>query len=59
MITKKDYENSISIENDKQEFINLALSNGFYLDDILSFMEHYENLKPMGVNLVNLQKFLE
>ena len=59
MIDKKEMENKQEIEEDKTKFIYFALKNCFKFEDVLSFMEHYENLKPFDVNLVNLQEFLK
>lgn len=59
MINKEDYENSEKIEQDKEKFKEVALKNGFVLEDVLRFMEHYENLNPIKTNLVNLQEFLK
>lgn len=59
MIIKKQYNNKTAIQKDKENFIKIALNKGFLLEDVLNFMEHYENLKSFKENLKNIKGVLK
>lgn len=64
MIKLKEYENTQEIKDDikddKEKFIHIALNiYDFELEEILSFMEHYQNLKSISDNLIKLRKFIK
>ena len=60
MIRLKEYNNSQAIEDDKENFIHIALNiYDFELEEVLSFMEHYQNLKSISDNLIKLREFIK
>ena len=55
MIKEKNYKDRESIEQDKENFKNYALLKNYALEDILNFMEYYENLISFEENLKHLK----
>lgn len=59
MITKKDYNNKQAIADDKENFIDFAVNSGFYFEDVLDFMNYYQNLNSFEDNLKDLKERLK
>ncbi|MBE3141098.1 MAG: hypothetical protein IMZ53_11020 [Thermoplasmata archaeon] len=60
MINKKDGNNADAIRDDKDEFEDFALEEGFELFDIQDFIvEHYQNGKSFEENLKTLKWYVE
>jgi len=59
MIAKKDFESKTTIQNDKEDFMVYAEERGFDFNDILDYMEYYENLNSFDDNILSLSEFID